>query len=370
MLTYAFLTSKRSYWFQIISFAGTWIAQYFLRGLLTPVGLDPFLLGYVMTILYMVPIALVFKETIQAKFFVLFMVTSLSQFNFLIFLFLELLIFKHIVGWLILIGQLLGLATIPLIRRDIRPHIKNILEIIDHQNPILTLFPFLSFGLLAFYGVKKRAYLLPEFIPLVLAAIIIFASYYLMAIAVERSKRNQQLELISRTDNLTGHYNRRYMEQRLQVEYERFQRTGTEFALIIADIDLFKEINDRYGHACGDCLLKLIAEDIRKSVREYDAVARWGGDEFVIVLPATDEKTAVGVAERIRETVEKRRYIYENNALTVTMTLGVYAAGNDGDTVGSMINKADINMYQGKRAGRNRVICVDRSAAREAPGPF
>jgi len=193
LLTYSLLTPKRSLGFQIIAFAGTWVTQYFVRRLLTPLGLDPFLIGYILTLLYLVPITLIFKETLRAKFFVLFMVTSLSQLNFLIFFFLEMLTFNHMVVGLILVGQLLELSSILLIRRSITPHIKNILEIINHQNLIFTFFPFLSFLLLAFYGVQ-RTYLLSVFIPLVLSTIIIFISYYLIAISIKRTMRHQQLE--------------------------------------------------------------------------------------------------------------------------------------------------------------------------------
>jgi two-component system sensor histidine kinase AgrC len=192
-LTYSFLTPKRPVWFQIIAYAGTWVAQYLARLLLTPTGLDTFLIGHMLTILYFVPIALIFKETLNAKFFVLFMVTSLSLFNFLIALFLEQLIFGRMVGGLVLAGQLLELASIPLIRKHITPHVKNILEIIDHQNPLFTLFPFLSFILLAFYAVQ-RTYLLSIFIPLVLSTIIISIAYYLIAISIDQTKRQQLLE--------------------------------------------------------------------------------------------------------------------------------------------------------------------------------
>lgn len=193
LLTYSFLTPKRPVWFQIIAFAGTWVAQYLGRLLLTPTGLDTFLIGHMLTIFYFVPIVLVFKETLNAKFFVLFMVTSLSLFNFLIALFLEQLFFGHMVGGLILAGQLLELTSIPLIRKHITPHVKNILEIIGHQNPIFTLFPFLSFILLAFYAVQ-RTYLLSIFIPLVLSTIIISIAYYLIAMSIDRTKRHQLLE--------------------------------------------------------------------------------------------------------------------------------------------------------------------------------
>lgn len=367
LLLNSFLTPMRPLWFQTIAFVGTVPVHLFLRALLTPIGLDPFLIGYILALLYLVPVTLVFKETIYTKFFVVFMVVSLSQFNFLFFLFIEQLVFNHMVVSLILIGQLLELASIPLIRRYITPHIKNILEIINHQNRIFTLFPFFSYLLLAFYGIQRK-YLLSVFIPLVLSTIIIFFSYYLIAISIGQTKRRKQMELISRTDSLTGLYNRRYMEQKIQEEYELYQRTGSEYALIIADIDLFKSVNDMYGHAGGDFLLKAVAADIRKTVREYDTISRWGGDEFLILLPATNEENAVKLAERIRETIEKRSYFYENEALSVTLTQGISVIRHGGDTVDDILKKADLLMYQGKRAGRNRVIFANSIDNKETPG--
>jgi len=366
LLDYSFLTSTRPIWFQATAFVGTWVVGYFLRGLLSPMITDVFVLGYVLSLLYMIPIAIVFRETLHAKLFVYFMVFSVSQCIFLVFLYLEVLVFQHVVGGLLLTALLLELASIPLIRRYITPHVRNILEVINQQNPIFAVFPVLSFILVAFYGVQ-RAYLLPNFITLVLTNILIFFSYYLIAISIAQTKRNQQLTVTSRTDSLTGLYNRRHMEQRILEEYERYQRTAAEFALIIADIDLFKEMNDLYGHACGDCLLESVSEDLRKAVREYDAVARWGGDEFLILLPATNEENAVRLAERIRETVEKRRYAYEAEVLSVTLTLGVSVI-RSGDTASSIIKKADTVMYQGKREGRNCVVSFDGIANMDVSG--
>ena len=195
LLTYSFLTPKqqRPIWFQIIAFAGTWITGYFLRSLLAPIGLDPFLLAYILTLLYLVPIALVFKETLHAKIFVLFMVTSFSQFNFLICLFLELLIFNHMIGSFILVGQLLELSSILLVRKYVAPHVRDILEIINQRNPVFILFPILSFILLAFYGVQ-RTYLLTTFIPLILCALLILFTYYLIAMSIRQTRRQQQQE--------------------------------------------------------------------------------------------------------------------------------------------------------------------------------
>ncbi|MDR3566148.1 MAG: GGDEF domain-containing protein [Negativicutes bacterium] len=365
-LDYSLLTSNRPIWFQTVAFAGTWIVVYFLRGLLLPIIVDPFLVGYILSLFYLIPFALVFKETMHAKIFVFFMVSSFSLCIFVIGLYLEVLVFGRLVGGLLLTGLLLELAAIPLIRRHITPHVRNIIEVINQQNSSFTFFPILSFVLLAFYGVQ-RTYFLSTFIPLLLCTLVVAFSYYLIAKSIEQTKRNQQLTVTARTDSLTGLYNRRHMEQRILEEIEQFQRTGLVFALIIADIDLFKEINDRYGHDCGDFLLKSVSEDLRTSVRESDAVARWGGDEFLLLLPTTNAENAVGLAERIRAGVEKRRYGYGKEALSVTLTLGVSVIGGDGDTVDGLIKKADLIMYEGKKAGRNCVVLAGSIAVKEMP---
>lgn len=353
-LDFSFLTSKRSAWFQTLAFAGTWVIVYFLNGLVSPVIADPFQRGYILSLVYLIPIALVFQETIQAKIFVFFMVSSFSMSVFIICLYLEVLIYNQVVGGLVLTGQLLELSSVPVIRKVVTPHVKNMLAVINQQNSSFTIFPILSFALLAYYG-AQRTYLLSTFIPLVLCTFAVSFSYYLIAISIEQTKRNQQLTVTARTDSLTGLSNRRHMEQRIQEEYEQYQRTGLEFSMIIADIDLFKQINDRYGHACGDDLLQWVSEDIRKAVRNHDAVARWGGDEFLLLLPATRGEAALALAERIRNTIENRKYNHENEALAVTVTLGVAVISRD-DTPANIIKKADMVMYQGKRMGRNCVL--------------
>lgn len=166
---------------------------------------------------------------------------------------------------------------------------------------------------------------------------------------------NKSLDLTARTDSLTGLYNRRHMEEKIREAYEQYQRTGSEFALVIVDIDFFKEVNDVYGHDVGDCLLKLISEDIRKSIRENDIVARWGGEEFLLLLPATNGENAMGLAERIRTKVEEGKYSCGCRDLSATLTLGVSTISSE-DMIVTLIKKADIALYQGKRAGRNRVM--------------
>ena len=193
LLDYSFLTSKKPLWFQVLAFTLTWAATFIVRPFLSQYITDPFLIGYLVGLLFLVPFALVFEESVHAKLFVFFMVFSLSQLNFLLCLFLELLVFKQMVGTLILAGLLLELASIPLVRRYVTPHIKNILEVIDQQNPSFTFFPILSFLFLAYYGVQ-RTYLLSTFIPLVFCTLLIAFTYYLIAVSIDQTKRQQTLE--------------------------------------------------------------------------------------------------------------------------------------------------------------------------------
>lgn len=193
LLFYTFLTPKRPFWFQMTALTVTWITIYFLRGILKSIIPDPFLLGYILGSLYIIPCALIFKETIHAKLFVFFMTFSLSQFNFLIFFFLEQLFFNHFWGGLTLIGLVLELASLPLIKKYVSPHVRNIIEIIDQRNFSFTCFPLLSFVLLAFYGVK-RSYLLDNFIPLAVSTLLIIFTYYLITTAIDQTRRNQQAE--------------------------------------------------------------------------------------------------------------------------------------------------------------------------------
>lgn len=354
-LIYIFLTPKRPLYFQIFAFTSAIISHIILRQILSSWGWDPFFIAYLLSILYLPPVFLIFKEKFYAKIFVIFMILSFSQFNFLFFVFIEKFFYQQIVAWFILGGQFAALVAIPYIRQYISQPIKNIVELMNQQSKVFVLLPLASFLLLAFYGIQRK-YILSIFIPLVLSTIIVFFAYYLIALSIEQTKRHKQLEARSRVDNLTGVYNRCYMEQLLQEEYAYYKNKAGELALILVDIDLFKGINDRYGHAGGDFVLKAIAEELRKAVREDDVVARWGGDEFMLMLPRTDHENALNVAERIRATVAKKKYQYEQYSLQVTVTLGLYVSNYSGASVEELIKQADILMYQGKRTGRNSVV--------------
>ena len=166
---------------------------------------------------------------------------------------------------------------------------------------------------------------------------------------------NKKLELISKTDELTGLPNRRDMNETIANEMGRSARTHKPFCFIFIDIDHFKNINDTYGHACGDIILKSVAQTIRGLLRKYDVFARYGGEEFLTLLPETDLEGAAVVAERFRRQIEKMTVRYADFTIKITITLGVakfdHRLGAD-----RSIQMADKALYQGKEGGRNRVI--------------
>lgn len=175
----------------------------------------------------------------------------------------------------------------------------------------------------------------------------------------ERTKEleiaNKKLDLISRTDELTSLPNRRDMNETIANEIGRTQRSKKPFCFIFVDIDHFKAINDTYGHACGDIILKSVSQTIRGLLRKYDVFARYGGEEFLALLPETDLEGATAVAERFRRQIEMMTVHYADYTINITITLGVaqfdHRLGAD-----RSIQLADKALYQGKESGRNRVV--------------
>ena len=165
----------------------------------------------------------------------------------------------------------------------------------------------------------------------------------------------EQLNIAAMTDPLTGLHNRRYMTQAIEQEKLRFKRTERPFALIIADIDHFKVVNDTYGHECGDEVLKQVSRTILGLLREQDHVARWGGEEFLVMLPETGLKGAESVADKLRMAVAETVAKGPDGGVKVTMTFGVAEFSNR-VSVDEIIKNADNALYQGKETGRNKVV--------------
>ncbi len=165
----------------------------------------------------------------------------------------------------------------------------------------------------------------------------------------------EKLEWDSKTDSLTGLYNRRYIMERLEYELVAYTKTNKRFSIIIADIDLFKNVNDNFGHDCGDTVLKILSKSLQNIVRRQDSVCRWGGEEFLILLPETEIEDAGILADRIRAFIEEQAMDYNGAPVSVTMTFGVTVNENH-ELIGDTIKKADNALYEGKHKGRNCVI--------------
>ena len=160
-------------------------------------------------------------------------------------------------------------------------------------------------------------------------------------------------------DALTGFYNRRQLEERVKQEVSGAKRQKRNLCAIMTDIDFFKKINDTYGHATGDLVLKTVSREIKNQLRDYDIAGRYGGEEFVILLPFTNIEEAKMVAERLRKAVENKKIdiskIHPNkNDINTTISLGVYQY-KVGDYEKTFIRKADEALYKAKENGRNRV---------------
>lgn len=166
-----------------------------------------------------------------------------------------------------------------------------------------------------------------------------------------------KLEELSIKDPLTGLYNRRYVVQRINELERRYQRNQSIFSIIIIDIDFFKSVNDLYGHDCGDFVLSSIARLISVCCREQDIVARWGGEEFLILTPDTNQDGAQSLAERIRKELESNILQYVDINLKITMTFGVSEYSKSLGIEGTFRN-ADMALLHGKNHGRNQVVVL------------
>ena len=167
---------------------------------------------------------------------------------------------------------------------------------------------------------------------------------------------NQQINSMVNTDPLTGLLNRRSMDYRIRMAVEKFNDKKEPFSILMGDIDLFKNINDTYGHSVGDQVLVDVSNIIKSQLRADDSAGRWGGEEFLILLSDADKSTAVSVAERIRRNVEENSITIEDGSkISHYITIGV-ATYSKNVTVDDLIKEADKKLYIGKNSGRNRVV--------------
>jgi diguanylate cyclase (GGDEF)-like protein len=161
--------------------------------------------------------------------------------------------------------------------------------------------------------------------------------------------------MLARVDSLTDVYNRRALDERLQIAASQNAKSGSTMALLFADLDHFKSINDRYGHAAGDAVLKQVTLRIRDALRFGDVLGRYGGEEFVIALSDSDVSQAHSIAERIRLNVAEQPVLFDNKAIPVTLSIGIAMVSNAAEAVDVALQRADAALSISKQAGRNRV---------------
>lgn len=169
-------------------------------------------------------------------------------------------------------------------------------------------------------------------------------------------QRAKALEHELLIDPLTGIYNRRAYDRRLEEELQRFQRYHRIFSLLIFDVDHFKRINDRFGHSIGDSCLKEIINRIKPVLRKSDFLARFGGEEFVVIVPETPLKGAKEMAEKLRQIVEQTKFIHKSEEVPITVSVGLTQTVPGDLTHDTVFSRADRALYSAKQSGRNRVI--------------
>lgn len=199
---------------------------------------------------------------------------------------------------------------------------------------------------------------------ILMAAFIAFSIYrYNLTQAQEENKRleamvkerTHKIELLSRTDGLTGLWNRQHLEDTMELEFQRARRYGHELTLLILDLDHFKRINDNYGHLAGDEVLRETAGRIQRALRQTDFVGRYGGEEMVVLLPNTSLEDGCVVGKKLCEVIAGQPVMFESIEIPVTTSIGISAVAEEVDDVHAVLERADRALYNSKHNGRNQV---------------
>lgn len=211
----------------------------------------------------------------------------------------------------------------------------------------------LAFAYLALPGLQGRTVALTPYAFAQCVGAYIFSTVVAYLYERIRTRQTLTLQALAERDTLTGLLNRRGFVAQAETEREQALRFDQPFAIVLLDVDDFKHVNDRQGHAAGDRLLQQVARLLSLSMRKSDLLARWGGEEFILLLPHTDLEHARVAAEKMRSTIGAQTAAPEPVTVSVGVTLQL-----PGDTLESAINRADKAMYRAKESGKNRVVCA------------
>ena len=207
----------------------------------------------------------------------------------------------------------------------------------------------------------------------ILVAVTCVISYLLLLVALppvillQRSLMHQQLAAAARTDPKTGLLNALAWQREADAEVVGALRTGAPLALLLVDVDHFKRVNDSHGHLIGDEVLRALAAELRQQVRDSDVVGRFGGEEFTVLLPRTDDAGAYGIAERLRTSARRLSVAAADAHISVTVSIGVAVLGQHGNDLFELLAAADVALYRAKDAGRDQVrVCAHASGNAKA----
>ncbi len=230
---------------------------------------------------------------------------------------------------------------------------QGIIEILLFILSILAIFIFSNhINMIANYSYELKLHLISS-----LLLIFILTSIYEYSnndMFIKMNQLSKKLEMTSTIDTLTNVYNRRGMYKYIKRTMMKTKETNSKFSLLLLDIDHFKKINDTYGHLAGDQVLKDTALIIRNTIRKDDIIARWGGEEFLILLPNTTKEESVNIAQKIRKNIKSKQYNFFKDKVFVTVSIGI-SEDNGSCKIDNIVGEADKNMYIAKESGRDRV---------------
>ena len=377
LTSHALLTRKKTIKFCIIAFSlntififlsGIYIFQYIHNEKFFKI------IMYILSLSYIIYLNLIFKESLSKKIFTFFTIVMFSTIT--LFIATPLAEFVSIIYGLsynqnivYLFRNIINISFVLISYFWIGSYYKKILNLVsDRIIKYMSLYPAIAFLLLITnFTTPTRISQLKNFdsiydmflflLFIIIGYILVFVGIYSASQIVSMKYDMEQLDLISKTDPLTGLYNRRYIIGKLENELEDYKKTKNNFSIILADIDHFKYINDTFGHNFGDQVLKSISKNLLATVQDKGIVSRWGGEEFLILLPETNILPAKKLAENIRQSIQNEIIIYDDSPVSVTLTLGV-TFNKDFETIDDTIRNSDNALYSGKNNGRNCVVSL------------